>query len=52
MCGVKANIVTAVEIRGRNTNDSPLLPVLVESTAQNVQISEVSAGKMFADARP
>ena len=26
MCGVKTNIVTAVEIRGQDANDSPLLP--------------------------
>ncbi len=48
MCGVKTNIVTAVEIHGRNTNDSKLLPPMVESTARNFQISEVSADKGYA----
>jgi transposase len=48
MCGVKTNIVTAVEIHGRNTNDSKLLPVLVKSTAHNFRISEVSADKGYA----
>jgi transposase len=48
MCGVKTNIVTAVEIQGRNTNDSKLLPVLVKTTAHNFQMSEVSADKGYA----
>jgi len=48
MCGVKTNIVTAVEIHGRNTNDSKLLPPMVETTARNFQISEVSADKGYA----
>ncbi len=43
MCGVKTNIVTAVEIHGRNTNDSKLLPPMVESTARNFQITEAVA---------
>jgi transposase len=48
MCGVKTNIVTAVEIRDRNANDSPLLPAMVETTAQNFQMAEVSADKGYA----
>lgn len=48
MCGVKTNIITAVEIHGRNTHDSPLLPALVNSTAKNFQISEVSADKGYS----
>lgn len=48
MCGVKTNIVTAVEIHDRNANDSPLLPALVETTAQNFQMAEVSADKGYA----
>src|SRR4029077_9805775 len=47
MCGVKTNIVTAVEIRGRNANDSKRLPPLLEATAQNFQIAEVSADKGY-----
>ena len=34
MVGVKTNVVTAVEIRGRDANDSPLLPPLVRTTAK------------------
>jgi len=48
MCGVKTNIVTAVEIHDRNANDSPLLPAMVETTARNFQMSEVSADKGYA----
>lgn len=48
ICGVKTNIVTAVEILGRNTNDSIVLPALVERTAHNFKIAEVSADKGYA----
>jgi transposase len=48
MVGVKTNIVTAVEIYGRHTGDSMMLPALVKSTAQNFQIAEVSADKGYA----
>jgi transposase len=48
ICGVKTNIVTAVEILGRNTNDSIVLPALVENTAKNFKIAEVSADKGYA----
>lgn len=48
MVGVKTNVVTAVEILGRNTNDSKQLPALVNATAQNFQIREVSADKGYA----
>lgn len=51
ICGVKTNIVTSVEIRGRNANDSTVLPNLVNSTAQNFQMSEVSADKGYATRR-
>ena len=48
MCGVKTNIVTAVEIEGRHTNDSIVLPALAKSTAENFQIAEISADKGYA----
>jgi transposase len=48
MCGVKTNIVTAVEIEGRHANDSIVLPALAKSTAQNFKIAEVSADKGYA----
>ena len=48
MVGVKTNIVTAVEILGRNTGDSKMLPALLNATAQNFTIREVSADKGYA----
>jgi len=47
MCGVKTNIVTAVEIHGRNASDTTMLPALVKNTAKNFQIAEVSADKGY-----
>lgn len=48
MCGVKTNIVTAVEIQGKHANDSKILPALATATAYNFQMSEVSADKGYA----
>lgn len=47
MCGVKTNIVTAVEIADKHASDAKMLPPLVEATAQNFTISEVSADKAY-----
>lgn len=47
MCGVKTNIVTAVEIHGQFANDTKFLPALVSSTAENFKMSEVSADKGY-----
>jgi hypothetical protein len=50
---MKTNIVTAVEILGRNTNDSIVLPALVENTAKNFRVAEVSPTKaMRAEKMP
>jgi transposase len=48
MCGVKTNIVTAVEIHDQFASDTKLLPALVNTTAQNFQIAEVAADKGYA----
>ena len=48
MCGVKTNVVTAIEIHGQFASDTKLLPALVDSTARNFQIAEVSADKGYA----
>ena len=48
MVGTKTNIVTAVEIQGRNTNDSIMLPALASTTAHNFTMKEVSADKGYA----
>jgi len=48
MCGVKTNVVTAVEIHERNASDTKLLPSLVETTAKNFKMEEVSADKGYS----
>jgi Transposase DDE domain/SWIM zinc finger len=50
MCGVKTNIVTAVEILDKNAADSPLLPQLVEDTAEGFTVKEVCADKAYGSA--
>lgn len=47
MCGVKTNIVTAVEIAGKNAADCPMMPALVKTTADSFSIREVSADKAY-----
>ena len=47
MCGVKTNIVTAVEIGDKHASDVKFFPPLVEATAQNFAISQVSADKAY-----
>lgn len=51
ICGVKTNIVTAVEVSGRHDNDSPFFQPLLEETARRGwNISEVSADKEYLSA--
>jgi len=47
MCGVKTNIVTSVEVSGRYVNDMPFLPALLDQTARNFTVREVSADKGY-----
>jgi transposase len=51
MCGVKTNIVTAVEIHGQHDGDAKFLPALAASTAENFTVSEVSADKGYGSKR-
>jgi len=51
MTGVTTNIVTSVEISARHANDGPFLPVLVDATAKNFQLREVSADKAYSSVR-
>jgi transposase len=46
-CGVQTNVITAAAIYGRNAADSPILPELVKTTAEQFPISEVSADKAY-----
>jgi len=48
MCGVRTNIVTAVEIRDKDASDTKLLPDLVDATATNFHLREVSGDKGYA----
>lgn len=50
MCGVKTNIVTAVEITDRFAADSNYFKPLVDATAQNFAMQEVSADKAYSSA--
>jgi transposase len=47
MCGVKTNVVTSVEIGKPFSGDSPFFPAMVEATAANFKISEISADKSY-----
>jgi transposase len=48
MCGVKTNIVTSVEITHTNAGDSVYFSPLVEQTARNFELREVSADKAYS----
>lgn len=50
MCGVKTNIVTSVEVSRRYAGDSPYFKTLVERTARNFHLQEVSADKAYLSA--
>jgi transposase len=47
MCGVKTNVVTSVEITNRYAADSTQFKPLVEATAQNFVMNQVSADKAY-----
>ena len=51
MCGVRTNIVTAVEILDKDASDTKLLPALVDATAQNFRVNEVSADKGYGSVK-
>jgi transposase len=47
MCGVKTNIVTSVELSGSYVGDSLYFKSLVDATAQNFTMKEVSGDKAY-----
>ena len=51
MCGVRSNIVTAVEIRDKDASDTKLLPDLLGTAAKNFTISEISADKGYGSVK-
>ena len=48
MTGTETHVVTSVEITGRHDHDEPELPALVEDTAANFNVKEVSADKAYS----
>ena len=49
MCGVKTNVITAIEIHGKDAGDAPQLPALVKTTRDNgFVLNEVSADKGYS----
>ena len=51
MCGVKTNVITAVEVTEGYAADSPQFKPLVEATAKNFVMQEVSADKAYSSAK-
>jgi transposase len=47
-CGVTTNVVTAVEVTDSNTAGSPVFPKLVNATAYNFAMRQVSADKAYS----
>src|SRR5207302_5362065 len=47
MCGVKTNIVTSIEITDQHSGDCPQFKGLVNATARNFVMNEVSADKAY-----
>ena len=47
MCGVKTNIVTSAIITEPTMSDSPMMKYMVEETAENFSLNEVSADKAY-----
>lgn len=48
MCGVKTNVVTAIEIFDKDANDGVQLPKLLDTTAKQFNITEVSADLAYS----
>ena len=47
MCGTQTNIVTAIEITPGNVHDSPMLPGLLNTTAERFTMAQVAADKGY-----
>lgn len=46
-CGVKTNVITAVNILDKHANDSPQMPEMVKTTAQTFKVREFSADMAY-----
>ena len=51
ICGVKTHVITAVEVTDSDRHDSPLLPQLVQETAEGFTMETVSADKGYLGVR-
>lgn len=51
MCGTKTHIVTAVEIKDKDASDTKQLPALVDATAKNFALNEVSGDKGYGSVK-
>jgi hypothetical protein len=49
--GVKTNVVTSATVSDRNANDAPFLPALVDDTARNFHLRELSADKAYSSVK-
>ncbi len=47
MCGTRTNVVTAIEITPANVHDSPMLPGLLDTTAERFTMTQVAADKGY-----
>ena len=47
MTGVRTNVITAVEILGKDANDCPQFAPLVKATAENFTVKQVAADKAY-----
>ncbi|HTV74156.1 MAG TPA: transposase [Candidatus Acidoferrales bacterium] len=47
MVGTRTNVITAVEVTDHRTNDSPMLPTLLQSSAKRFAMKRVSADKGY-----
>ena len=48
MIGTKTNVVTAAQVTDRDSHDSPFLPGLASTTAQQFSVEQVSADKGYS----
>jgi len=51
MCGVKTNIVTAIEMEEPDGADTKFLPPLLKATTKNFNVAEVSGDKAYSSKR-
>ncbi len=49
--GVTTNVVTSATVSGRDANDAPFLPALVDDTARNFRMLELSADKAYSSVK-